>query len=305
MSQAIPPFQIPLFSTLYKPSESLLFAKFTKPIKAHQAMATKSANPTVASLRFDSNIKDNSLLSLRQGTVLQANQEQDVDVRESKNVVLWERLQDFLSQLIFGSSAVFFAEILTGRPLLKRKNRVGVLPLSLSIHMALASGRHGARRHSTTSSPGIEQLHIIYKLFGSPDEEFWEITSFILKLRCLDHNINMSVYFNTKPYACDTSTLPKFPPNSEMDAKYRGELQRGFQSIFIRSETEKLCRTIKELTNLNKLPTQQEAETEIIFHTLSETSQADYLKRVSVHRFISNHDAGKRIHIGWDKEEKR
>ncbi|WZZ33946.1 hypothetical protein YC2023_017347 [Brassica napus] len=77
--------------------------------------------------------------------------------------------------------------------------------------MALASGRHGARRHSTTSSPGVATRH-----------------------------------FKPSSFQID-----------EMDAKYRGELQRGFQSIFIRSETEKLCRTIKELTNLNKLPTQQ------------------------------------------------
>lgn len=35
-------------------------------------------------------------------------------------------------------------------------------------------------------------------------------------------------YFNTKPYACEPSTLPKYPPNKEMDAKYREELQRRY-----------------------------------------------------------------------------
>ncbi|KAF3545952.1 hypothetical protein DY000_02004813 [Brassica cretica] len=64
------------------------------------------------------------------------------------------------------------------------------------------------------------------------------------------------------------STLPKYPPNNKMDAK-----------------------TIKELINLNKLPTQQfgslfstEAEPEIILRTLSETSQATTWKPVSIHR---------------------
>ena len=28
------------------------------------------------------------------------------------------------------------------------------------------------------------------------------------------------------PYACDPSSLPKYPPNKEMDAKYREEARR-------------------------------------------------------------------------------
>lgn len=105
----------------------------------------------------------------------------------------------------------------------------------------------------------------------------------------------LSQYFNTKPYACDPSTLPKYPPNKEMDAKYREELQRRYQSIdfhklfiyicvsiyvitfaerlkylFCRrrvsiqkrdnlapKKTAKSRRTIKEPTNHSKLPTQQ------------------------------------------------
>lgn len=30
-----------------------------------------------------------------------------------------------------------------------------------------------------------------------------------------------SQYFTTKPYACDPSTLPRYPPNKEIDAKSR------------------------------------------------------------------------------------
>ncbi|KAK7310407.1 hypothetical protein RJT34_07911 [Clitoria ternatea] len=36
----------------------------------------------------------------------------------------------------------------------------------------------------------------------------------------------MSKYFSTKPYACDPSILPKFPPSKEMDAKSREDIHR-------------------------------------------------------------------------------
>ncbi|CAN6933597.1 unnamed protein product, partial [Brassica oleracea] len=57
------------------------------------------------------------LLSLRQGSVVQANQEQDDDVGESKNVV------SLCVSVYLWSVGCVFAEILTGRPLLKRKNK--------------------------------------------------------------------------------------------------------------------------------------------------------------------------------------
>ncbi|CAH2055333.1 unnamed protein product, partial [Thlaspi arvense] len=184
-----------------------------------------------------------------------------------------------------------FAEILTGSPLLKGRTE-------------------------------IEQLHKIYKLSGSPDEDFWEKNKIHPQTKmfrpqhqyegCLKERFEefpktainllenllsidpekrgtassalMSEYFNTKPYACDPSTLPKYPPNKEMDAKYREELQRR-RRVSIKKRDNlaskkpaKSRRTVKEPTNLSKLPTQQEtkkeAETEIITQTPSETSQA-------------------------------
>jgi cyclin-dependent kinase 12/13 len=33
-------------------------------------------------------------------------------------------------------------------------------------------------------------------------------------------------FFTTKPYACDPSSLPKYPPSKEMDAKLRDEESR-------------------------------------------------------------------------------
>lgn len=125
-----------------------------------------------------------------------------------------------------------FAEILVGRPILKGRTEV-------------------------------EQLHKIFKLCGSPPDEFWTksklplATMFkpqhpyesTLRERCKEFPttaVNLietflsidpnkrgtassalnSEYFTTKPFACDPSSLPKYPPNKEIDAKSRDEAKR-------------------------------------------------------------------------------
>lgn len=109
----------------------------------------------------------------------------------------------------------------------------------------------------------VEQLHKIFKLCGSPPEEFWKKSKLplatifkpqhpyvsILRERCralpknavqlLETLLSIephrrgtasdaldSEYFMTSPYACDPSSLPKYPPNKEFDAKIREEVRR-------------------------------------------------------------------------------
>ncbi|KAJ8452303.1 hypothetical protein Cgig2_006108 [Carnegiea gigantea] len=109
----------------------------------------------------------------------------------------------------------------------------------------------------------VEQLHKIFKLCGSPPDEYWKksklphATLFKPQQRyesclletCQDlprtavdliatflsvepskrgsaSSALCSEYFTTKPYACDPSTLPKYPPNKEIDAKGREEARR-------------------------------------------------------------------------------
>ncbi|KAL5723000.1 [pyruvate dehydrogenase (acetyl-transferring)] kinase [Ranunculus cassubicifolius] len=109
----------------------------------------------------------------------------------------------------------------------------------------------------------VEQLHKIFKLCGSPPDEYWKKSKLphatIFKPQ---HNYESSLhetckgfpttalnlmktllsidshkrgsaasalaseYFRTKPYASDPSTLPKYPPNKEIDAKSREEARR-------------------------------------------------------------------------------
>ncbi|KAF9623501.1 hypothetical protein IFM89_003117 [Coptis chinensis] len=109
----------------------------------------------------------------------------------------------------------------------------------------------------------VEQLHKIFKLCGSPPDEYWKKSKLphatIFKpqhpyetslyetckafpttaLNLIETLLSVepykrgtassalaSEYFTTKPYASDPATLPKYPPNKEIDAKSREEARR-------------------------------------------------------------------------------
>eukprot|EP00246_Nothoceros_aenigmaticus_P017844 TRINITY_DN89_c0_g1_i1.p1 TRINITY_DN89_c0_g1~~TRINITY_DN89_c0_g1_i1.p1 ORF type:complete len:841 (-),score=180.01 TRINITY_DN89_c0_g1_i1:419-2941(-) len=109
----------------------------------------------------------------------------------------------------------------------------------------------------------VEQLHKIFKLCGSPSEEYWRKSKLphatIFKpqqpyKRCIADSYKdfpqsslalldtllaiepadrgtaagalKSEFFTTKPCACDPSSLPKYPPSKEFDAKIRDEENR-------------------------------------------------------------------------------
>lgn len=109
----------------------------------------------------------------------------------------------------------------------------------------------------------VEQLHKIFKLCGSPSDEYWKKSKLphatIFKpqqsyKRCIATTFKdsppsslplletllaidpaerqtataalRSEFFTTKPYACEPSSLPKYPPSKEMDAKLRDEEAR-------------------------------------------------------------------------------
>ncbi|KZV45638.1 putative serine/threonine-protein kinase [Dorcoceras hygrometricum] len=109
----------------------------------------------------------------------------------------------------------------------------------------------------------VEQLHKIFKLCGSPPEDYWKKCKLplaamfkpqipyesMIRERCKEFprtavsliETLLSVepdkrgtaayalnheYFCTKPRACDPSSLPRYPPNKEIDAKFREEAKR-------------------------------------------------------------------------------
>ncbi|CAH9145240.1 unnamed protein product [Cuscuta epithymum] len=109
----------------------------------------------------------------------------------------------------------------------------------------------------------VEQLHKIYKLCGSPSDEYWKKSKLpnatLFKprepyKRCIRETFRdfpasslplidtllaidpaerrtatdalHSEFFSTEPYACDPSSLPIYPPTKEMDAKRRDDEAR-------------------------------------------------------------------------------
>ncbi|KAL0320669.1 UNVERIFIED_CONTAM: putative serine/threonine-protein kinase [Sesamum radiatum] len=109
----------------------------------------------------------------------------------------------------------------------------------------------------------VEQLHKIFKLCGSPSEEYWRksklphatifkpqqpykrrvaetfkdfpapalaLIEILLSIDPADRGSAAlalkSEFFTTKPHPCDPSSLPKYPPSKEFDAKVRDEEAR-------------------------------------------------------------------------------
>ncbi|ONM26010.1 hypothetical protein Zm00014a_038604 [Zea mays] len=109
----------------------------------------------------------------------------------------------------------------------------------------------------------VEQLHKIFKLCGSPTEEYWKKSKLphatifkpqqpykrriadtfkdfpqsalrlIETLLAIDPSDRLTAtsalnsdFFKTEPYACEPSSLPQYPPSKEMDAKRRDEEAR-------------------------------------------------------------------------------
>ncbi|VFQ68552.1 unnamed protein product [Cuscuta campestris] len=154
----------------------------------------------------------------------------------SRVVTLWYRPPELLlGSTNYGvtvdlwSAGCVFAELFCGRPFLKGRTEV-------------------------------EQLHKIFKLCGSPSEDYWKRSKLplatvfklqypyesTLRERCREFpeaavdlietllsiepykrgtasSTLASEYFNSAPYACDPWSLQKYPPNKEIDAKVREE----------------------------------------------------------------------------------
>ncbi|XP_059442320.1 protein IMPAIRED IN BABA-INDUCED STERILITY 1-like isoform X2 [Corylus avellana] len=157
----------------------------------------------------------------------------------SRVVTLWYRPPELLlGSTDYGASVdlwsvgCVFAELILGKPILQGRTEV-------------------------------EQLHKIFKLCGSPPDEYWKRSklphatlfkpqqpydgclretfknlpkttiSLLETLLSVDPHKRgtassalASEYFTTKPYACDPSSLPTYPPSKEIDAKIREEAKR-------------------------------------------------------------------------------
>ncbi|KAK6123203.1 hypothetical protein DH2020_043060 [Rehmannia glutinosa] len=154
----------------------------------------------------------------------------------SRVVTLWYRPPELLlGSTDYGASVdlwsvgCLFAELLTGKPILQGRTEV-------------------------------EQLHKIFKLCGSPPEDYWKKSKLphatlfkpqhpyksslwqtfadlpevavtlienLLSVEPFKRGTATSALTSeTKPYACDPSSLPKYPPSKEIDIKHHEEASR-------------------------------------------------------------------------------
>ncbi|KAE8692758.1 putative serine/threonine-protein kinase [Hibiscus syriacus] len=132
----------------------------------------------------------------------------------------------------------------------------------------------------------VEQLHKIFKLCGSPSEEYWRRAKLLYSTvfkplhpyrRCIAETFKdfpspavslmdtllsidpvhrrtaafalKSEFFTTQPFACDPSSLPKYPPSKEIDAKLRDEEARRQRAVESRSRVDIERRGQKELVS--------------------------------------------------------
>ncbi|KAH0927872.1 hypothetical protein HID58_020128 [Brassica napus] len=132
----------------------------------------------------------------------------DASIRQkmtTRVVTLWYRAPELLHGAVeYGvgidlwSAGCILAELLSGRPIMPGRNEV-------------------------------DQIHRIYKLCGSPSEEYWRKIRLPSHVKHANHMAKPQherKFFTTEPFACEPSELPKYPPTKEIDAKKRDEEYR-------------------------------------------------------------------------------
>ncbi|KAH9299110.1 hypothetical protein KI387_030792, partial [Taxus chinensis] len=137
----------------------------------------------------------------------------------------------------------------------------------------------------------VEQLHKIFKLCGSPSEEFWRrselphatifkpqhpykcciadtlkdfppsalaLLETLLAIEPADRGVAngalKSEFFTTKPLPCDPSSLPKYPPSKEFDAKIRAEEARRQRAAGGRGHGPEATRRVSKLPRVGRTP---------------------------------------------------
>ncbi|XP_062099909.1 probable serine/threonine-protein kinase At1g09600 [Humulus lupulus] len=160
----------------------------------------------------------------------------------------------------------------------------------------------------------VEQMHKIFKLCGSPSEDFWQKTrlphatsfkpqqpykrrlpetfkdfpSFAMalvdKLLAIEPKDRGSAatalasdFFTTEPLPCDPSSLPKYPPSKEIDAKLRNEEARRRRADTVKGRGPESVR--RGSRDANQLPTpefEDDEDTSMQKHSNAKTSSHKY-----------------------------
>lgn len=215
-------------------------------------------------------------------------------------VTLWYRPPELLlgstnygTYVDMWSVGCVFAELYVGRPILKGRTEV-------------------------------EQLHKIFKLCGTPPDEYWKRSRLplaamfrpqyayesTLRERCKElprttvdlittllsvepekrvtaRSALQAEYFYTKPYPCDPASMPTYPPNKEMDSKSREAARRkkGDSKVrLIPEDNNPYLRRIRE----DAIDSKASYETVIKVSGTTEASQADSICTLPAQALASN-----------------
>ncbi|KVI02456.1 Protein kinase, ATP binding site-containing protein, partial [Cynara cardunculus var. scolymus] len=224
----------------------------------------------------------------------------------SRVVTLWYRPPELLlGSTNYGpyvdmwSVGCVFAELFVGRPILKGRTEVRTFRMPIVYLERMHSKRHL-----------VEQLHKIFKLCGTPPDEYWTKSKLplaamfrpqftyasTLRERCkelprtvvdlIDTLISVepekrataksalqAEYFYTRPYACDPASMPKYSPNKEIDARVQasGTSRNPRRSRRTLQEQSSFSKLIPEDGNRNF--TRDFVDSKASYDTVSEVSQ--------------------------------
>ncbi|XP_060172573.1 protein IMPAIRED IN BABA-INDUCED STERILITY 1-like [Lycium barbarum] len=183
----------------------------------------------------------------------------------SRVVTLWYRPPELLlGSTDYGASVdlwsigCVFAEILTGKPILQGRTEVEQLHKIFKLCGSPADDywKKSKLPHATVFKPQHPYENCLWNTFKDLPESAVSLIDILLSVephkRGTASSALASEYFKTKPHACDPSSLPKYPPSKEIDAKHREDAIRKKPSGRARGPdlTRKLTRKQNALSKL-------------------------------------------------------
>ncbi|KAE8659384.1 putative serine/threonine-protein kinase [Hibiscus syriacus] len=191
----------------------------------------------------------------------------------SRVVTLWYRPPELLmgstsyeASVDLWSVGCVFAELLIGKPILKGRTEAnlyfGYAEIFRFSHDRYRHAYRNCLRERCKDIPPTA-LNLLEALLSVEPHKRGTASSSLI-----------SEYFYTKPHACDPSSLPKYLPSKEIDAKQREELRRKKSRSRIRDSgvsrrTRRSCNTSVEAINFGKTALKEEVRDDTQFATKS------------------------------------
>ncbi|PKA52511.1 putative serine/threonine-protein kinase [Apostasia shenzhenica] len=187
-----------------------------------------------------------------------------------------------------------FAELFLKKPILQGRTEVEQMHKILKLCGSPSKDywRKSKLPHETLSIPQQAYQSCLQETFRSLPESAYELLENFLSIEPEKRGTAVaalsSKYFKTKPYACDPGSLPKYPPNKEIDAKNREEsLKRKF------SDTVRVSEATKRYSSSNRLLKSNRSLKSSISSKLSAHLEEAWLKAESAQKSIAKQNSAR------------